>query len=233
MSDRPSGSGSERAPQPGAPVIALPRSGRSEAPDFPAARHVQDHWNALRGARLCPERAEIDPKPLAHCLDVMFIAELVAPGVARLRLTGQQLSDLLGMDPRGMPLSVFLTAEARDELGGALEQVAKGARAVLPLRSDTGLRQPALDGVLVLLPLTDTKGQITRILGVLETRGPAGRAPRRFRLTAPVQTARDTGPALVTGKVTPPQRPAAVAPGRPLARPAAPPRFRVIQGGKA
>ncbi len=191
-------------------VLRLPFALRAGAPDFPAVRAVQRHWESLRGARVAPARAEIDPRPLADCLDVLFVAELVAPGVARLRLTGQHLSDLLGMEPRGMPLSVFFTGAGRDELSQALQQVAQGARVTLPLRAETGLGQPGLDGMLALMPLTDRDGRISRVLGALETLGPVGRTPRRFRTTAPVQ--RIGGPAM----------PCAL-PGQP---------FRVIDGGR-
>ncbi|MFN4098526.1 MAG: PAS domain-containing protein [Pararhodobacter sp.] len=193
-------------------ILHMPFSPRTGESDYPVVRAVQRHWDDLRGNRLCPSRAEIDPKPLAHCLDVMFIAELVAPSVARVRLSGQELADLLGMEPRGMPLSVFFTGPARDDLALALAQVAQGARAVLPLRSDAGLGQPAIEGLLAMLPLTDTEGRITRILGVLETHGPAGRTPRRFRLSAPMRSAVEQ----------PPARPA----------PGAKPRLQVIHGGK-
>ncbi|WP_334194869.1 PAS domain-containing protein [Pararhodobacter sp.] len=177
-----------------AEVLRLPFTARSGEQDYPAVRAVQSHWNELRGDRICPARAELDPKPLAHCLDVMFVAELVAPSVARLRLCGQQLGELLGMEPRGMPLSVFFNGDARTELAQALAQVAQGARAVMPLRSDAGLGQAAIDGMLALMPLSDPDGRITRVLGVLETRGPAGRAPRRFRLSAPLRMESDPHP---------------------------------------
>jgi len=210
MTDALSDTSSSRKP---GDVLHMPFSPRSGEDDYPAVRAVQRHWEELRGNRICPSRAEIDPRPLAHCLDVMFIAELVAPSVARIRLSGQQLADLLGMEPRGMPLTVFFTGEARNDVALALTQVAQGARAVLPLRSDAGLGQPAIDGLLAMMPLTDTEGRVTRILGVLESRGPAGRSPRRFRLSAPMRAAVDQ----------PPARPAR----------GAKPRLQVILGGKA
>lgn len=219
-----------------AEILRLPFAARSGEMDFPAVRAVQRHWDELRAGRVAPARAELDPKPLAHCLDVMFVAELVAPSVARLRLTGQQLGDLLGMEPRGMPLSVFFTGEARTELAGALAQVAQGARVVMPLRSDAGLGQPGIDGLLALMPLADSDGRITRVLGVLETRGPAGRSPRRFRLSAPMQAERG---GRGSAAAAPAPRPAApirnapdtTRPARPLPGPK--PRLVLIRGGKA
>lgn len=221
----------------GADIFRLPSGPRNAEPDFPAVRAVQQHWESLRAGRVCPARAEIDPKPLSHCLDVMFVAELVAPTVARLRLCGQQLGELLGMEARGMPLSVFFQAEARVELTNALQQVAQGARVTLPLRSPAGLGQPVIDGLLALLPLTDHEGRITRILGVLETRGPTGRAPRRFNLSAPMKTA--TGDLMadlprrsISSPATSAQRKeAAPQAARPVSR--GRPQFRVIEGGKA
>lgn len=169
-------------------ILRLPFALRAPTPRFLAVEAVQSHWDAMRGGRIAPARDEIDPRPLAANLDVLFIAEMVAPRVARLRLCGQHLGNLLGMDPRGMPLSAFFTFEARDEVGEALEQVVQGARVTLPLRAESGLGRPGLEGMLALLPLTDRQGQMSRVLGVLETQGQIGRAPRRFKLSAPRRT---------------------------------------------
>jgi len=152
--------------------------------DYPAIALVQAYWETLRDGRAAPVRAEIDPRPLAGALDTLFIAEMVAPGVARLRLCGQHFNELLGMEPRGMPLSMFFAPEARDGLAKALAQVAQGARAALPLRAEKGIGKPGLDGMLALMPLADQSGAINRVLGVLETHGQVGRAPRRFRMLA-------------------------------------------------
>lgn len=187
MNDLSSRSADRLCPAGDARVVTLPFAGTRQVPDgFPAARAVQAYWEALRGPRLAPARAEIDPRPLADSLDVLFIAEIVAPGVARIRLAGQRLGALLGMEPRGMPLSVFFTGHGREEIVAAVRQVALGARVTLPLRSDPGPRRPPLDAILALLPLTDHAGGLTRVLGVLEPRSVEfGRAPRRFRTRVP------------------------------------------------
>jgi len=159
--------------------------------DYPAIASVQAHWEVLREGRSAPARSEIDPRPIAASLDVLFIAELVAPGVARLRLCGQQFTEILGMEPRGMPLSVFFAQDARDGLSAAVAQVSQGVRATLPVRAEKGIGRPALDGMLALMPLADQDGRITRVLGVLETHGQIGRSPRRFKLSAPLPTRGD------------------------------------------
>ncbi|KPQ08544.1 MAG: hypothetical protein HLUCCA12_01655 [Rhodobacteraceae bacterium HLUCCA12] len=207
-------------------ILRRPAILRSPAHDYPIAASVRDFWDALRGDRIAPARTEIDPRAIAPALEYTFIAELVTPEIARLRIAGRQFEALLGMDPRGMPLSVFFALGARAELAAALAQVARGARAQLPLRGESGLGKPALDGMLLALPLTDDAGQINRVLGVLETRGPIGRSPRRFKLSA----SRMMSNAPIAANPLPP--PAVDTPRR--ERPACGrPRLRVIDGGRA
>lgn len=192
-------------------VLRLPFAAQAPALDFAAVRAVQRHWDEVRAGRVAPGRAEVEPRQLAESLAYSFVAEMVAPGVARLRLAGQHLHDLLGMEPRGMPLSVLFLGAGRDELAAALAQVQQGARVVLPLRSDRAMGQPVLDAMLALMPLCDGEGRISRILGVLESHGVVGRAPRRFRtLAAPRETL-----------------------DLPLAPRGAKPALRVIEGGRA
>ena len=198
-------------------ILRLPFALRGPELDYPAANQVQRYWDQLRDGRTMPARSEVDPRAISEALACTFIAEIVAPGVARLRVAGAHLNDLLGMEARGMPLSVYMTGESRSELAQAIGQVTQGARAQLPLRSDSGIGKPALDGLLLLMPLRDRAGQPTRILGVMETHGQIGRLPRRFRLSGPV-----------TRLVDAPTEHAAPPPPRPAGRP----QLIVIEGGR-
>ena len=223
--------------QPTGKLLRLPFALRGPVLEYPLATQVLRYWDDLRGTRSAPARSEIDPRHISQALEYTFIAEFVTPDIARLRIAGRQFEDLLGMDPRGMPLGVYFSLDARDELALALAQVAQGARAQLPLRGESGLGKPGLDGLLLLLPLTGAAGQITRVLGVLETHGQIGRTPRRFklaaseaRITAPVQ-APPTASVPAT-KPLPAAKPAtAAAPVRPA--PGTRPQLRVIKGGRA
>lgn len=166
-----------------AALFRLPRALRGEGRlRFPACETVMAEWDRLRAGRIAPARSEIAPAGLAEVLEFMFVAEIIAPGVARLRLAGQRLYTVLGMEPRGMPLCCLMQPPARAELAEAVKQVAHGARVHLPLRAPRGLGRPGMDGLLLMLPLTDGDGRITRVLGVLETHGQVGRTPRRFDL---------------------------------------------------
>lgn len=152
---------------------------------FPHISEVEAYWQALRGTRLAPTRSEVDPRGIARALERAFILERVAPGIGRLRIAGTHLADLMGMEVRGMPLSAFIVPDARLDLSIALEIVFTRPSAVcLTLKSDGGIGKPPLDARLLMLPLRDAMGAMTRVLGCFDTLGPLGRAPRRFAITA-------------------------------------------------
>jgi len=203
-------------------ILRLPFAIRGPALAYPLTTAVLGYWEDLRGERIAPARSELDPRRLSQALEFTFIAEFVAPEVARMRIAGRHFEDLLGMDPRGMPLGVLFSLDARTELGTALAQVSQGARAQIPLRAESGIGKPGLDGLLTLMPLTDGLGRITRVLGVLETHGQIGRTPRRFRLSA------NRAPTLPQPQ---PKSTESALPGTPPTDQR--PHLRLVQGGRA
>ena len=179
-----------------------------------AVSQVCAHWSALRIDGELPRRSKVNPKDLGAALPHVFLAELVTPRVARLRICGHKVEDLMGMDMRGMPLSVLFEGKARAAITEAVEQAGMGARVMLSLESVGSFGQKTVSATLALLPLTDDTGRVTRILGVLDHQGEIGRAPRSFTLAEPVLDA----------PANPPKRPS-LAPKRPA--------LRVINGGRA
>ena len=146
----------------------------------PALMRVEEYWNAIRGSRLMPTRADIDPRDLQGVLSHTFVLERVAPGLAKFRVSGSHLTDLLGMETRGMPISAIFEPDARNELSEAVEAVfTEPAVVQMSLGCRGGLGRPALSGGMILMPLRATDGQSTRALGALVMNGPIGRAPRR------------------------------------------------------
>lgn len=179
-----------------------------------AIDRVCAYWGSLPRDGLAPDRAALDASMMAHALPDVFIAELVTPRVARLRLVGHRVEDLMEMEVRGMPLTALFTGPARDVLTDAVEQVGRGARVLLPVEGERGFGLPTMTGQLALLPLCDGTGAITRVLGVLEIQGSIGRKPRRLNVTTSAPLA----------------LPALQEMPRPVAHSA--PIFRVIKGGK-
>jgi len=162
---------------------------------------VEAYWDALRAGREMPKRAEIDPRGIESALEYAFILERVAPGVARMRIAGTHLHDIMGMEARGMPITAFFEHDCRTRVAGLLEEVFQTpGTADLLLHSSGSLGQPELEARMILLPLKSDLGDVSRILGCLVSNGELGAVPRRFDLRS-VNLRRLSGlPALVHKK---------------------------------
>jgi hypothetical protein len=164
------------------------RGGRMEDGDrtsggFAGLSSLRAYWEALRGDAIAPERAQIDPRGIESALPIAFLAEEIAPGIARLRVAGGQLGRLMGMEVRGMPISALIAPDSRDDFAGVLRRVfAQPAIAEIALRGAPGLTQPRLEGRMLLLPLRANDGKISRLLGGIALQGRVGLAPRRLTL---------------------------------------------------
>jgi hypothetical protein len=144
---------------------------------------LRAYWEGLRTEGGIPARAALDPRGIAGALDCAFVAERVAPGQARFRIAGMQFAELLGTEARGMPLMGLIAPPDRAAFAAALEQVFAGpAMAEVWLEAERGAGRPALEGRMLILPLTGEDGAVSRAVGVLATGGSIGRSPRRFAL---------------------------------------------------
>lgn len=151
----------------------------------PLIDEVRTYWQAKRAGRAAPTRAEIDPREIAPALANTFLADPVAPGVLRLRVAGQHLCDLMGMEVRGMPLAALFAMPARPRLAEAVRMVHDGrSGALLRLTARWSLGAPALTGHALLLPLADRQGTVAHLLGCLVVEGGIGRPPRRLEIEA-------------------------------------------------
>ena len=178
-------------------IVAMDRfdSGRSLSP----IRQAEAYWTALLTGNGVPMRSQIDPRGLENILEYTFILERIAPGLARFRLAGSHLNKLAGMEVRGMPLTSFFEAEARDDVTAQLEHVfAAPAVAELGLTSKSKMGRATLDARMILLPLKSDLGDVSRVLGVMVSDGTIGSTPRRFTVT-------DTRVRMVADLELPPQ----------------------------
>ena len=83
-------------------------------------REVESYWMALCGAEDLPLRSEIDPRGIEGALEFAFLIERISPRLAKLRVAGSHLTDLMGMEVAGMPLSALFAPEDRERLAEAL-----------------------------------------------------------------------------------------------------------------
>jgi hypothetical protein len=158
--------------------------GTGRSPGYAPLHQVRAYWDGLRGTDLIPRRRLIEPHGLRDALAHVFLIERIAPGQARFRLAGTHLTQVMGMEVRGMPLSAILVPASRDGARALIEAVFAGPSVVeLALESDRGLGRPALQGRMILLPVGDDDENCDRALGCLVTEGDIGRGPRRFAIT--------------------------------------------------
>jgi len=59
-------------------------------------QRVERHWEQMCSKDGLPSRASLSPEPLDTALSHCFILERVAPEVARFRVAGRDLTELLG-----------------------------------------------------------------------------------------------------------------------------------------
>ena len=172
-------------------VIAMNRfrSGKTLSP----IRQVEAYWSALRDGADVPRRTQIDPRGLENILAYTFVLERIAPGIARFRLAGSHLTNLAGMEVRGMPLTSLFTPAGRTQIGAVLEHMFD-APAIAELTLNHEPRAPkglawgrSLNGAnttgearMILLPLQSDLGDVSRALGVLVADGVSGDTPHRF-----------------------------------------------------
>lgn len=171
--------------------VVEPRSLRARQEED--MRAFRAYWESLCQGAEVPHRSQIDPRRIGGLLSNAFIAERIAPGVTRLRIAGLHLSDLMGMEVRGMPLSSFIAPAARERFALALVDLfERPARLEFDLRAGPGLGRPEMTGQMMLMPLRSDLGDVSRALGCLVTQGEIGRASRRFEVEAvrirPVET---------------------------------------------
>lgn len=149
-------------------------------------RLLESYWQGLAGhSGEVPLRSQIDPRGIESVLEYAFLAERIAPTLAKLRVSGTHLNELMGMETGGMPLSALFTPEAREQLGVAVGQVfSDGAMVKMELRAEEGFGKGALEAHLLMLPLRSDMGDMTRMIGVLVSNGKIGRTPRRFTVVS-------------------------------------------------
>lgn len=146
-----------------------------------AVSELETYWQTLCAGRIMPYRDEVDPRGMSGALSQIFLIERIAPGTARFRVAGQDLTDLMCMDLRGMPMSCIIRPEGRQRLSDTLKALFdEPARVELTLEGGKSLLRGRIAARLVCLPLRDRTGSVGRAIGCLAAGGAKVRAPQRF-----------------------------------------------------
>ncbi len=167
--------------QDGERVIDFDKMRRNDV--HPTLSRVDAYWNQQRKGRLVPCRSDIDPMGLEGVLANVFIAERISTGLARFRIAGTHLNEIVGLDVRGMPVSAIFNSPDREKLAQGLEAVFDHpATFHIKLESEKSFGRGHLSGEMMFFPLRSDLGEISRALGVVTMTGDVGRTPRRFSI---------------------------------------------------
>mgnify|MGYP005985892297 CR=1 FL=1 len=165
-------------------LIDTPRTRDAATPALPAAEQVilrvlEQDWRHMCNGTLVPSHAQLDPRALNDALPYAFLLHRTAPDSIRVRVAGQRLHDMLRLDPRGMSFGSFFTDGARDTVMALVGTAFDGPAIVgVPLTASRGLGRKPLQAELLLLPMRDSEGVVTRMMGALVSAGPHSRALR-------------------------------------------------------
>lgn len=156
----------------------------------PVSARLRGYWQSLREGNALPRRDRFEPRALGPLLGFVFLVDWTDRGAARLRIAGQAVSRLYGMQLHGAPLALLFEPSERPDIGRIVRMVCEGPTAVdLGLRSEGGAGRPEISGRMMILPLLDRSGERTLAIGSLEAVGEIGHAPRRFRVERCLRTA--------------------------------------------
>lgn len=146
------------------------------------ASDVLEYWDKLRDGAALPYRMDVDPSRMGDALPYVFLLEYLAPGIARLRIAGRHLHDVMGRNVAGSPITSFCAPGARAEMLPLLDAVFDGPSCLsLDLLAERA-GKPAKAAEILILPMADRMGKVTRALGCLVARGPIEFTPYRFSI---------------------------------------------------
>lgn len=130
---------------------------------------LEADWRRMAGNQFTLESGRLNPAEMHEALPHTFLLNRTGPGLARIRVAGQRLHDLLGMDPRGMSLGVFFDDDSRPEIAEMMETaVSLPAILSVPLIAKRSFGRAAPAEILM-LPMRDSDGDVTRVLGAIVT----------------------------------------------------------------
>ena len=143
---------------------------------------VLDYWTSLRVGGQLPKQNQLDPRGLQSALPYIFMLERIAPGIARIRVAGAHMNDLMGMEVKALPITAFAAPGERANFLPLVDSVFEDPAIVeLDLIAKRAGYAPK-ETEMLLLPVEDEQGRVSRALGCLVARGPIVFSPYRFRI---------------------------------------------------
>jgi hypothetical protein len=132
-----------------------------------STREVFDYWNARRGSRFAPDRAEIEPGAIRRALGDSFIMAYDPVAGHPLRLAGTRVCSLFAREIKNEPFARLWDAGSKPPIGELLGVVADEAVGIVAGVGAQIAEGATIDLELLLLPLAYRGRTHVRMLGVL------------------------------------------------------------------
>ncbi len=147
--------------------MALPLDSMGQLQDK-RLKQVYQYWDAKRGSRLMPSRADIDPVDLSFCLGYLCLAEVVngARLRFRFRVDGSNCVGLSGIELTGKFVDEIPLQDYRDVTQNAYTQIVVTRRPHFYLDDEVwDNRHYQVEGLL--LPLATDGEEVNMIIDVM------------------------------------------------------------------
>jgi len=132
-----------------------------------ARRELSTYWEALRGRRPAPQRAEIEPGAIRHVLSETFIVTLDRSTGYPFRLAGTRVCALFGRELKGESFLGLWDDASRKTLRELLLILTGETVGTVAGVTATSTSGEPLDLELLLLPLSAPRPMLARTIGVL------------------------------------------------------------------
>jgi hypothetical protein len=94
-----------------------------EAPCDSRLRALYDYWDARRGGRAMPARADIDPAAIPGLLPYVFMYGAAPEGGYTVRLVGEAVVDFVGRNATGNPAGIVMPSRSAEMIVRILDTV--------------------------------------------------------------------------------------------------------------
>jgi hypothetical protein len=132
-----------------------------------SSRELHAYWEQTRGTRPAPERADIDPADIRGVLSDAFIITLNRGTGYPFRLAGTRVCALFDREIKSESFLGLWTIASRPVLSSLLTILAEECIGTVAAVAAQNADGEALDLELLLLPLSASRPQFTRAIGVL------------------------------------------------------------------
>ena len=126
---------------------------------------LYSYWTSLRSDQNVPRRIDIQPTQIRTILPRTLLVEAVSSEILTIRLAGTRLCELFGQELRDQDFLAFWPASDRLLLQHQLDVSVSNATGVRICAQVWTRDSASVMSELILLPLADNRGQVTRWIG--------------------------------------------------------------------